>query len=307
MTSMGKYGKIAVFAGGISNEREISLKSGKAVHEALKRKKENAELIDVGEGLKGRLKRLDADVVFIALHGKFGEDGCVQALLEEEGIPYTGSGVTASRLALDKLASREIFLENSLRVPAYKIAKKDSVMGAILGGFKTPFVVKPQREGSSMGLSIVSDKVHAATAFDMAFGYGDTAVVEEYIHGRELTVGIMEEQALPVIEIITRHNVYDYDAKYVDDGTRYVVPATLEKDIAGKVQEAALRAHKSLGCRDFSRVDMRMDGDGNIYVLEVNTIPGLTKRSLLPKAAQAAGVDFDELCMRLVNLAHGRK
>ena len=291
---MQKYGKIVVFAGRLSSEREISLKSGSAVYGALKKRNQDVELVDVGEDVRGALRSTNADVVFIALHGRFGEDGTVQSILEEAHIPYTGSGVRASRLALDKLASRELFLTNGLKVPSYKVIRTGTGIDDTCREFETPFVIKPQREGSSIGLSIVSDKAHINTALDMAFGYGETAIVEEYIHGRELTVGILEDRALPVVEIVTEHNIYDFNAKYLDEGTRYIVPAPLQGDGFKRAQGIALKAHRILGCRDFSRVDMRMDYDGNIYVLEVNTIPGLTKRSLLPKAAMAKGVSFGD-------------
>lgn len=303
---MTNYGKIAVFAGGPSSEREISLKSGKAVYEALRRRNQDVDFVDINDSFYMKLKNINADLVFIALHGKFGEDGSIQTMLEELRLPYTGSGVESSRLALDKVASRELFLANGLTVPRYKIVKRDNNIMDLLGEFEMPFVVKPQREGSSIGLSIVTDKVHAKTALGMAFSYGDTIIVEEYIHGREITVGILEEVALPVIEIVTEHNVYDFDAKYVDEGTRYIVPAALTEDDYNRAQGYALNAHRILGCRDLSRVDMRMDYDGNIYILEVNTIPGMTERSLLPKAALAKGLSFEDLCMKLVDLAHKR-
>lgn len=304
---MREYGKIAVFAGGLSSEREISLKSGRAVYEALKKRNQDVSLVDIGNDVPGALRNTDADIVFIALHGRFGEDGTVQSILEEARISYTGSGVAASQLAIDKIASRELFLKSGLKAPSYKLLRTGAGIQDACHEFETPFVIKPQREGSSIGLSIVSDKAHMDTALDMAFGYGETAIVEEYIHGRELTVGILEERALPVVEIVTEHNVYDFKAKYLDEGTRYIVPARLEGNDFRAAQDIALRAHRILGCRDFSRVDMRMDYDGNIYVLEINTIPGMTERSLLPKAAMATGIGFEDLCMRLIDLAHKRR
>ena len=300
---MKNYGKIAVLAGGPSSEREISLKSGRAVYEALKRKSQDVDFIDVDNKFCEGLKTIGADVAFIALHGKFGEDGSVQAILEELKLPYTGSRVKSSRLALDKAASRELFSKNGLKVPRYRIVKKDTEIGDALEDFETPFVVKPQHEGSSIGLSVVGDKAGVKAALDRAFGYGDRVIVEEYIHGREFTVGILEERALPVIEIQTKHNVYDFNAKYTDEETKYIVPAVLGEDEYKGVRECALKAHQLLGCRDFSRVDMRMDNHGDVYVLEVNTIPGMTERSLLPKAALAVGISFEALCMRLVDLA----
>ena len=302
-----KYGKIVVLAGGPSNEREISLKSGRAIHEALRRKNQDVDFVDVDENFSKKINSMDTDIVFIALHGKFGEDGSVQLMLEKLNLSYTGSEVEASRLALDKVASRELFLNSGLKVPRYKVIKKGTDATGIFEEFEIPFVVKPQCEGSSIGLSIVSDRSRLKAALEAAFTYGETVVVEEYIPGRELTVGILEGHALPVIEITTKHNVYDFNAKYMDRGTKYIVPAMLDKDKYKSAQEFALKAHRVLGCRDFSRVDMRMDRDGNIYVLEVNTIPGMTERSLLPKAASAIGVSFEDLCMKLVDLAYRRR
>jgi len=300
-------GKIVVLAGGPSNEREISLKSGQAVFEALKRQGQNVYLVDIKGGSRTDFEKLDADVVFIALHGKFGEDGTVQAILEELKLPYTGSGIEASKLALDKLASRKLFLKNTLKVPRYKVAKKSDSLKTSLEGFQIPFVVKPQGEGSSIGLSIVSDNAKAQFALKSAFNYGDMAIIEEYVDGRELTVGVLEDKALPVVEIITEANIYDFNAKYIDSGTQYIVPAELDKEKEEEVKKSALLAHRALGCRDFSRVDMRMDKSGNVYILEVNTIPGMTERSLLPKAAAEAGINFENLCLKLACLAYNRK
>jgi D-alanine-D-alanine ligase len=304
---MQDYGKIAVVAGGPSSEREISLRSGKAVYEALKKRKGAVDFLDVGSDFRERLGELEGAVVFLALHGRFGEDGTVQDMLEREGIPYTGSGVKASRLAMDKIISRELFLANGLKAPAFSVAGKDTDAVNIAKGFKIPFVIKPRYEGSSIGLSIIRDKKEMAPALKKAFAYGDEVLVEEYIHGRELTVGILEDEPLPVIEIATRHGVYDFDAKYFDGDTRYILPAELPEDDYNRTQECGLRAYQALGCRDFSRVDMRMDKSGEAYVLEVNTIPGMTERSLLPKAAEASGIGFEDLCVKLIDLADKRR
>ena len=296
-----------MLAGGPSSEREISLKSGRAVYEALKRKDQDVVFLDVATDARERLENADFNIVFLALHGRFGEDGTIQAMLEELDIPYTGSGVSASRLAMDKIASRELFLASGLKVPRYQVADKDKDPSSISESFETPFVVKPQSEGSSIGLTIVRNKERLEQALQRAFAYDKKALIEEYIHGRELTVGIFENVALPVIEIVTKNQVYDYDAKYKNGETRYVVPADLKENEKKATQVSALKAHCLLGCRDFSRVDMRMDDKGNIFVLEVNTIPGMTERSLLPKAALAASVTFDDLCIKLVDLAYKRR
>ena len=304
---MADYGKIVVFAGGVSSEREISLKSGHAVYESLKKSGLDVDFIDPKHELEKEARSVKAEVVFIALHGKSGEDGTLQRILEEEGVFYTGSGPEASFKALDKIVSREIFLNIGLTVPVYKIAKSPEELINIAGGFKLPFVVKPQYEGSSIGLSIVKDMAHAKSAFDLANKYGENVLVEEHIDGRELTVGIVEDEALPVVEIEARNNVYDFNAKYWDQATRYTCPASFDENVSKKAREYALLAHSSLGCRDFSRVDMIMNEEGKIFVLEVNTIPGMTERSLLPKAASARGLNFDNLCIKLIDLAYKRR
>ena len=302
---MKDYGNILVLAGGPSSEREISLKSGSAVFDALKRKGLSACFLDIKNDQE--LEKIKADIVFIALHGRFGEDGTVQSILEKSNIPYTGSGIESSKLALDKITSREMFSKNELKVPKYKVLKKGDKTNLILEDFNLPCVIKPQYEGSSIGLSIVRERTDLEQAIQNAFKYDDLIIVEEFIHGRELTVGILENNALPPIEIKTKNNVYDFDAKYMDDKTEYIVPAPLNKADEKKIKEAALKAHSVLGCRDFSRVDFRQDKEGDFYVLEVNTIPGMTERSLLPKAVLELGIDFDNLCAKLIELAYKRK
>ena len=301
------FGRIGVLAGGPSNEREISLRSGKAVYEALVREGCEAIFLDVRDDIHDIIEKGKIDVAFIALHGKFGEDGTVQRILEEAAMPYTGSGPEASRLALDKAASKEIFNERGIPMPHYVVLEEcaraagEKIWAALNLGF--PLVVKPQSEGSSIGLSIVKDRGSLKGAIEKAFQYGPKVILEEYIAGRELTVGILDDEPLPVIEIVTKKGVYDFSAKYEDPETNYLVPAPIEKAAFEKAKEMGKRSHASLGCRSFSRVDMMMDRSGNIFVLEVNTIPGMTERSLLPKAAAAIGVSFGELCVRLIENA----
>jgi len=304
---MEDYGKIIVLAGGPSNEHDISIKSGKAVYNALKGRAKSLDFLDVKEDFRESLKAKDPDLVFIALHGTFGEDGTVQAMLEEMHIPYTGSGVEASRLAMDKIASKNIFKNAGILVPKFDVIKKGKDHEAIPEGFKVPFVIKPRNEGSSIGLSVVRDSSQINNALKKAFEYSDMILIEEYIHGRELTVGILENRALPVIEIMAKNQIYDYEAKYKDEDTLYLVPADIEKEKRLIAQAYAVKAHNALNCADFSRVDMRMDKNGNIFTLEVNTIPGLTERSLLPKAARAAGINFENLCMKLIELAYKKR
>lgn len=301
-----RYGKVGVLAGGPSSEREISLRSGKAVYNALIQEGIDAVLLDVADDVCEKVSDNRVSVAFIALHGQFGEDGTVQKMLEDMRVPYTGSDPKASRLALDKIASKAAFIRSGIRVPEYVAFGKDGYRIEDAYKLGLPVVVKPYLEGSSIGLSVVRDKDSLGSAVRKAFEYGSKVLIEEYINGRELTVGILGDKPLPVIEIVTKENVYDYKAKYTDPETRYLVPAPIDDRIAQNAQELGLRTHRSLGCRCFSRVDIMMDPSGGLFVLEVNTIPGMTERSLLPKAAQAAGLSFGALCVTLVEDALAR-
>ncbi len=304
-----EFGKIGILMGGPSTEREISLKSGHAVYNALKLGGLEAEEIDITtddlDFTADAIRKSNIDVAFIALHGRFGEDGTIQSILEKLDIPYTGSAVEASRLAMDKVASREIFQERGLKVPRYQVlcGKRYNLDSRIC----FPVVVKPVSHGSSIGLSIVKDRAHLARAVDAAFALDKRVIIEEYIRGREFTAGILSEKALPIIEIKPKNLFFDYEAKYQPGMTEYVVPAAIDENLARNLQEAGLLAHRSLNCFGCSRVDMILGDDNNIYVLEVNTIPGLTQTSLLPKAAVAAGIGFLELCKELIRLAYEKQ
>ena len=308
-----KLGKIGILMGGPSTEREISFKSGKAVHLALGQLGLEIEVIDIETDSLKENKRLiksrKIDCAFLALHGRFGEDGSIQKILEALKIPYTGSGVLASRLAMDKIASRRIFEVHGLKVPRYKVLNK-SLRGKArkaYADFGFPLVVKPAAGGSSIGLSIIYKAKELDKAIESAFSFDERIIIEEYVKGRELTVGILEERSLPVIEIIPKKTFFDYEAKYHAGLTDYVVPAKLKESLAREVKNAALTAHKLLGCFGCSRVDIILDEGSSPYVLEVNTIPGLTSTSLLPKAAGAVGIHFDELCLKLIKLAYEKK
>ena len=292
-----KY-KIGVLAGGFSSERDISLKSGKAVFDALASGGLDVVFIDLKEP---SLDGVDVDAAFIALHGKFGEDGTVQKMLAERRIPYTGSGPEASRVALDKIGSKNKFKAAGLSVADHVVLLKGSEPEQ--DGLWYPCVVKPRYEGSSVGLSVVRDKKDLGKAVVEAALYGEDILIEEFIPGRELTVGILEERPLPVVEIVAAGGVYDFAAKYKAGDTKYIVPAELDEGTYRKAQNAGIKAHEALGCKGISRVDMRLGDDGELYVLEVNTIPGMTERSLLPMAARAAGLDFAELCFRMIESA----
>ncbi len=301
--------RIAVLMGGPSSEKDISLKSGKAVEEALRETGLKVVPIEVDEGVKERLKKEKVEVAFIALHGRFGEDGTVQEILERLGIVYTGSGIEASRLAFDKVNSKKVFLKEGLATPAFYVLEKgdkqekmDSQL-SFYSDVKSPLVVKPAREGSTIGVSIVRKEEEYLAALDKAFQYDRKIFVEEYLDGREITVGILNGCPLPVIEILPRKEFFDFQAKYTEGLTDFKVPAPLPPDVYQETQTQALKAHRVLGCRGMSRVDMKVNSSGKLYILEVNTIPGMTLSSLLPKAAQAAGISFPQLCYKLIEIA----
>lgn len=294
------FGKIGILAGGPSSEREISLRSGKAVYNALLEAGLNSILLEIRNDIDEVIRNNNIDVAFIALHGRFGEDGTVQKVLEDAGIPYTGSGVEASAAALDKIISKDIFIKNSIPVPKHTVIDKSRFNEIDYGKIDIPVVVKPHLEGSSIGLSVVKDRSSLRAAIEEAFKYGDRVMLEEYIDGRELTVGILNDEALPVIEIVPKDKVYDYNAKYKDSATKYLVPAPIPEDLSERARALGVMAHKALGCKSFSRVDMMLAPSGDIFVLEVNTIPGMTERSLLPKAAQATGLRFSSLCVKIL-------
>lgn len=298
--------KVAVLAGGPSCEREISLISGKAVHDALLAKGFDVCLVDpVGDFLAG-LKKEGIFFAFLALHGSFGEDGTIQDILDEAGIAYTGSGADASRRAFDKSRAQALFRDAGLVVPSFAVLKRDEKRRAP-DGISFPLVVKPATAGSSVGVSLVFEERDFETACREAFGYSDAALVEQYIRGRELTVGILGGEALPVVEVISGRVFYDYQAKYKDSTTRYEVPAKIEAGAAAAVTAAALQAYHLLGNEVMARADIILsEKDGKPYLLEVNAIPGLTGKSLLPKAASARGIDFADLCVRILDLSWER-
>ena len=308
-----EFGRIGVLMGGFSSERSISLKSGNAVLQSLKKQGLDAVALDIENNSLSEnirlIKNAGVDVAFIAMHGRFGEDGQIQEVLEGLDIPYTGSGVMASRLALDKIASRRIFQIHNLCVPRYAVIQRLTFhkgYGLWERVFDFPVVVKPATHGSSIGLSITDTKKGLKKALDLAFSLDETVLVEEYIQGREVTVGILKNIALPVIEIKPKSRFFDYRAKYTLGLTRYIVPAKIKDEEGRRVKQQALTAHRVLGCQGFSRVDVILK-DSCPYILEVNTIPGLTETSLLPKAAKTAGISFDSLCLRLVKLAYEKK
>lgn len=304
------FGLIGVLMGGASSERGISLKSGHAVYNAIKSSRLDTIAIDIKtENVRENISLIKSkkiDCAFIALHGRFGEDGQIQAILETLKIAYSGSGVKASRLAMDKIASLRIFERSGLNIPAYQVVRKNTNL-KIREELGLPFVVKPATHGSSIGLSIIDKKGDLEKAVNFANLFDKRVIIQEYIKGRELTAGILDEEALPIIEIIPKKSFFDYEAKYKEGMADYIIPAKLPKRCAGMIQKAALSAHKLLGCSGCSRVDIILSEDNTPYILEINTIPGFTSTSLLPKAAKAAGIDFNALCLKLIRLAYEKK
>jgi len=293
---------VAVLMGGTSTEREVSLNSGRMVAEALRRAGGmTISEVDV-RGPEFVLPR-GVDVAFIAMHGLFGEDGHVQQILEDRGVPYTGSDASASAVAFDKILAKECFVAAGIPTPDFVVLDGDL---SAVEEMRWPLFVKPARQGSSVGISKVANREELIQAREKARKYDGEILVEEFVKGRELTVGVLGGRALPVIEIRTDHGFFDYDAKYTKGGAIEEV-AELEPAVVARVQALAVRAHECLSCRDVSRVDVMLRDDGQMFVLEVNTIPGMTENSLLPKAAKAAGVSMESLCRKLVEMALARR
>lgn len=303
---MNAGSRIGVVMGGISSEREVSLRSGEAVTRALDLLGYRAVPIVFDDllGLTSSLKEARVDVAFLALHGRYGEDGCVQGVLEMLRIPYTGSGVLSSALAMDKVKAKELFRLHNVPTPPYYVVDA-TVVGSLdeqHAAFGYPVVVKPRREGSSVGLCKVGDRSALHAAVVAAARYDDSLLVERFVAGKEIAVGLLDGRVLGAIEIVphTAHGLYDYSAKYASSSTEYFMPARLPETRYRGVLNLAERAAASLGCRGAVRVDLIVTEGHNEYVLEVNTLPGMTESSLLPKIAEAAGYDFPSLCLAMV-------
>ena len=297
---------VAVLMGGVSRERDVSLRSGRAVAEALMEAGDEVRLVDVrSEDLSG-LAGIDFDLVFPALHGRFGEDGTLQAQLEEAQIPYVGSDSQASRAAMDKMASKCFFVAQDVPTAPFRlVTKRESAeeVKVLVDEVTLPLVVKPLCQGSSIGVTLARRMEEVSAGLACAFRYGNRAIMERYILGREFTVGILDDQALPLVELRPNRPFFDYHAKYEDDATEFIIDPELPEEVGVELQTIAMEAHVSLGCQGLSRVDLMLEEDGCPYVLEVNTIPGFTGRSLYPMAARRAGIEFHELCHRLCEQA----
>ena len=301
--------RVAVLYGGRSSERSVSLKTGSAVGKALADAGYRVTLIDTRDVDPRTLDPADVDVVFIALHGEFGEDGGVQQILDGLGMPYTGSGVRASRAAMDKLQTKAHFERSRVPTPPWVAIHRHwpvPLQLATAGSFGFPVIVKPAREGSSVGVHLVRRQADLADALADAFAHGTCALAEVFLPGRELTVGILGDRALPIIQLNYKGDLFDYHNKYTPGATEHVIDPRLPPGVAEKATSISLAAHRSLGCRGITRVDLRLDAHDRPFVLEVNTIPGMTETSLIPDAARAAGVSFTRVCELAIDLALAR-
>ncbi len=304
-----KKKKIAVLMGGLSKEREISFKSGKAVLRALRESGyENVFEIDAGYDLAEKLTREKAEIAFIALHGRYGEDGTVQGLLEYLKIPYTGSGVLGSAVSMDKAMSKRIFENEGIPSAPYLVFESGMGVKTISKavencGFGFPVVVKPSREGSTIGLSVAKDSESLKKAIKDAFEYDPEIVVEKYIAGKEITVGILDGDPLPLVEIVPKSGLFDYKAKYTKGMTEYFVPARVSRKVTRQSQDIASDVFRVLQCYGFGRVDFIVDKDENLFVLELNSIPGMTDTSLVPMAARETGLSFNRLIEKIIGAA----
>jgi D-alanine-D-alanine ligase len=297
------FGKVGVLLGGKSAEREVSLKSGGMVLAALRKKGIDAHPFDPKEKDVQELKKQNFERVFIALHGRFGEDGTVQGTLEWLGIPYTGSGVLASALAMDKLRTKRLWKAEGLPTAPYEVLEKATDLKAVARRLGTPLFVKPASEGSSVGMTKVRGAAELDEAYALAVNYDPVVIAEKFIDGPELTVAILGEEVLPAIRIETPREFYDYEAKYMANDTRYLIPCGVAAKKEKDLQALCLKAFRSLGCRGWGRVDLMLDRRGRPFLLEVNTAPGMTDHSLVPMAARAVGISYEDLCVKILELA----
>jgi D-alanine-D-alanine ligase len=300
---MSRRLKISVMLGGPSAEREVSLRTGAAVARALRSLGHEVDEIDPRDG--SFILPPKTDVVFLALHGTYGEDGTVQKQLDKLGVAYTGCDAKASRIAFDKVLTKQSCIES--HVPTAKFAVVNSASSPLPAGLQPPLVVKPSRQGSSVGLQFVEKTEDWPNAIAESLKFDTEVLVEEKIVGRETTVGILGVNVLPVVEVRPKAGTYDYKNKYTAGATEYFCPADFDEATTKRIQDAALGAFRAVGGRDYSRVDVMVRPDGSPVVLEVNTLPGMTETSLLPKAAAAAGMNYEQLCQRMIDLALARK
>jgi D-alanine-D-alanine ligase len=302
-TALLTRARIGVLMGGQSSERDVSLRTGHAVHQALLRRGYDAVVIDVDESIDIQLREQKIEIAFVALHGPGGEDGTIQGLLETRGLPYTGSGVRASAIAIHKDVTKTMLIAAGIPVPRGAVIRKDARSQKLPRGLAWPVVVKPASEGSTVGITIVRRSSEWADAVRRAHEHDGDAVVEAYIPGREITVAVLSGQVLPVIEIVAPGGFYDYAAKYQKGHTHYLCPAPVPAAVTTRLKALALDTFRAIGCEGAARVDFRVTPRGKPFVLEINTTPGMTETSLLPMAAAQAGLDYDALTERILESA----
>lgn len=298
---LSKLNRVVVLLGGQSPEREISLLSGQAVVEGLRRLGLDTTAIDVGDDVIQQLQASKPDLVVNMLHGQGGEDGVIQGLLEMMKLPYTGSGVLASALAMDKSKSKQIWMQQSLPTAPYRTLTENCNWSEIIAEFET-VVVKPVSGGSSLGISIVNNAKSLQEEFQKAQQFDQHVMAEKYIEGREFSTGIIGEELLPTILLETSREFFDYEAKYVDESTRIMCPLDLPQDVQERIDFLVRSAYSSLGCKGLARVDFMEDANGEFYLLELNTVPGMTSHSFVPTSAKRVGIDFDELLLRMLEV-----
>jgi D-alanine-D-alanine ligase len=297
-----RFGKVGVLLGGNSAEREVSLKSGAAVLAALQRQGVDAHPFDPARRSLGDLAMAEFDRVFIALHGRYGEDGCIQGALELMGLPYTGSGVMASAIGMDKWRTKLLWHATGLPTPDWVLMEADSDFAAIERQLGLPIFVKPAREGSSIGMSKVKLPGELKTAYEKAAEFDNLVLAEKFVDGGEFTCAILGGESLPMIHLVPKNEFYDYEAKYIRDDTEYRCPCDLPLAHEKAIQALCLKAFNVVGCRGWGRVDVMLDSRGHPYLLEINTSPGMTDHSLVPMSARAAGIDFNSLCLRILEM-----
>lgn len=303
----GKFGRVGVLYGGRSAEREVSLMSGQGVHEALRSVGIDAHLFDTGQYTLVDLIGAGFDRVFIALHGRYGEDGTLQGALELLNLPYTGSGPLGSSLAMDKIMTKKVWLQHQLPTPAFAVLTADSDLDRVADEIGLPLIIKPPHEGSTLGVTKVGQLAELRSAYKLAAQYDEEVLAEQFIEGRELTVPLLGKgksaRALPVIEIVAPGGNYDYEHKYVSNDTQYVCPAQLDASLTDSILRIAEQAYVALSCEGWGRADFMLDANGKPWLLEMNTSPGMTSHSLVPMGAKAAGMSYAELCVAILSTA----
>lgn len=301
------FGRVGVLYGGQSAEREVSLMSGAGVCEALRSQGVDAHLFDTGTHSLAQLAGEHFDRVFIALHGRYGEDGTMQGALELLGLPYTGSGPLASCLAMDKITTKRIWAQHGLPTPRFRVLDGQSDLTEAADALGLPLIIKPPHEGSTLGVTRVDDLTQLSEAYRLAARFDDVVLAEQFIRGRELTVPVLgcgtTARALPVIEIVAPEGNYDYEHKYISNDTQYVCPAHLDEELTARIMLIAQQSYLALGCEGWGRADFMLDQDGEPWLLEMNTSPGMTSHSLVPMGAAAVGMSYAQLCLEILSTA----